>query len=448
MPQHVPPATSATAIRTIKCPAGTVLALADGDVVRARGIRYATAERFAPPVAEAESTAEIEALAPAPACIQPIDPLGILRVDALAGLEQSEDCLRVSVTAPADAVAGEDLPVLVWIHGGAYRNGAADSPLHDPAPLVREQRVVVVTVGYRLGALGYLPGGDRPANLGLLDQREALRWVRRNIASFGGSPACVTVVGESAGADAALHLMITEGVVEPGEQLLHRVILQSAPLGTTKGRHRLTHLDPLGVLLPGEGPLEDLVAVDLQVLGSAAKGGMAGLMSYGVRYGHDPLPPADRADAAWRAVAPHVDLLAGTNAREVALYQDAPTFQRIASLPVAGPIATEAMIRSLTPLVFTGPTAAFVRRHQQAGGRARRYVFTWGAPGNRLAACHAGELPFLFEAEPWGPSALLEGSSVAEVDRLGRGMRAMWAEFARTGVADDTPARDLLHLVD
>lgn len=423
------------------------MGLIDGSVLRARGIRYARAERFAAPVAEPESSAPIDALTPAPACVQPIDPLGILRVDGLAGLELSEDCLRVSVTAPAEAQPGDDLPVLVWIHGGAYRNGAADSPLYDPAPLVAEQRVIVVGVGYRLGALGYLPGGDRPANLGLLDQREALRWVRRNIASFGGSPDCVTVVGESAGADAAAHLMITEGVVVPGEQLLHRVILQSAPFGTTRGRDRLSSLDPLGVMLPGEGALEDLVSVDAQVLGEGRRAGIAGLMSYGVRYGQDPLPPAAEALAAWRRIAPYVDVLAGTNTREAALYQDAPPYQKLAAVPVIGPAALEAIIRSLTSLVFTGPTAAFVRRHQQAGGRGRRFLFTWGAPGNRLAACHAGELPFLFAAEPWGPSSLLDGSSVAEVDRLGRGMRAMWAGFARTGVADDTPARELLHLV-
>ena len=96
-------------------------------------------------------------------------------------LTYDEHCQRLSVTVPADARPGDALPVMVWIHGGSYTSGAGDAPIFDPAALVREQHVVVVSVTYRLGLLGYLGDADgRPANLGLLDQLEALRWVSRS----------------------------------------------------------------------------------------------------------------------------------------------------------------------------------------------------------------------------------------------------------------------------
>lgn len=440
----------AVATRRFDTPIGRVDALIDGDVVRARGIRYARATRFGAPVVEAPGTDVVEAHHPAPACVQVVDPPpGVLRVDGLAGLDQSEDCLRVTVTVPSDVADDEGLPVLVWIHGGAYRNGAADSPLYDPAALVREQRVVVVNVGYRLGVLGYLSGTDRPANLGLLDQREALRWVQRAIAGFGGDPDRVTVMGESAGADAIAHLMISDDVLDCERPLFGRAILQSAPLGTTRGRIRLRDLQAAVLAdIADDGALPDLMALDARVAASGQSAGLAGMMPYGVQYGHEPLPPVADADRRWREVAPYVDVLAGTNAREVALYQDVPPFPTLRPIPVLGSAVGEVLIRVMTMAVFTRPTAAFVRRHQRSGGRARRYVFHGGVAGNPLQASHAAELPYLFSGPGWTPSSLLDGTSPRQVDQLGRGIRQMWADFARTGVADDGTARELLRLVD
>ncbi|HIT76228.1 MAG TPA: carboxylesterase/lipase family protein [Candidatus Avipropionibacterium avicola] len=437
-----------TQLRRFDTPAGIIEALVDGEVVRARGIRYARAERFHPPVPEPPSTEPIEATHPSPACVQVVDEPGILRVDGLAGLEMSEDCLRVSVTLPADADPDAGLPVMVWIHGGAYRNGAADSPLHDPDALVVEHRVVVVNVGYRLGALGYLGAPGRPHNLGLLDQREALRWVQRNIAHLGGDPDQVTVFGESAGADAIAHLMISQDVITDDRPLFRRAIVQSAPLGTVRARELLAEAQASALTtLPADGALGSLLEVDTAVAASARRAGISGLMPYGVQYGRDPLPPATEAEATWQQVAPRIDLLAGTNAREVALYQDAPQVIRIRDLALIGPVLTEAAVTLLTRRVFERPTARFVERHQRAGGRARRYLFTGGVPGNRLRAAHAGELPYLFPTPGWAPSALLDGTSIAAVHRAGAGMRAMWASFARTGIADDAGATELLRLV-
>ncbi|WP_204263195.1 carboxylesterase family protein [Geodermatophilus normandii] len=102
----------------------------------------------------------------------------------MGDLVADEDCLRLSVTVPEDAGPGAGLPVMVWVHGGSYVSGAGDAPAYDPAALVREQRVVVVGVTYRLGVLGFLGGWDgRPADLGLLDLLQS--WLR---AHRGGRP--------------------------------------------------------------------------------------------------------------------------------------------------------------------------------------------------------------------------------------------------------------------
>lgn len=143
----------------------------------------------------------------------------------------SEDCLFLNVFTPR-AQAGAKLPVMVWIHGGALVLGAGHLPIYDGAALAR-RGVVVVTLNYRLGPLGFLVhpaleaehrGTAAPANFGLLDQIAALRWVRSNIAAFGGDPSQVTIFGESAGAQSVLALMASP----PARGLFQRGIAQSA----------------------------------------------------------------------------------------------------------------------------------------------------------------------------------------------------------------------------
>ncbi|QLA15509.1 carboxylesterase/lipase family protein [Desulfolutivibrio sulfoxidireducens] len=144
----------------------------------------------------------------------------------------SEDCLTVNIWTPDDR-DGAKLPVMVFIHGGAFAGGAGSLPLYDGAKLA-EAGVVVVTMNYRLGALGFLAhpalsaesGQGVSGNYGLLDQRAALAFVRDNIAAFGGNPKNITVFGQSAGA-ASILLHLTS----PGSQgLFHRAVLQS-PVG-------------------------------------------------------------------------------------------------------------------------------------------------------------------------------------------------------------------------
>ena len=163
-----------------------------------------------------------DATEPGPRCIQ--DP----GADPEFGKQSDEDCLNLNVWTPA--MKGSPRPVMVWIHGGSFTGGTGKT--YDGRWLVSRGDVIVVTINYRLGTLGFLahpalgPPGD-VGNYGLQDQQAALRWVRDNIANFGGDPAKVTVAGESAGG-----MSVCDHLVAPGSKGLFRAaIIQSAPCG-------------------------------------------------------------------------------------------------------------------------------------------------------------------------------------------------------------------------
>ncbi|KAM7332505.1 hypothetical protein ACRRTK_009213 [Alexandromys fortis] len=141
----------------------------------------------------------------------------------LPQISMSEDCLYLNIYTPAHAREGSNLPVMVWIHGGALTVGMAS--LTDGSILAATEVVVVVTIQYRLGVLGFFSTGDQHArgNWGYLDQVAALRWVQQNIVHFGGNPDLVTIFGESAGGTSVSSL-----VVSPmSKGLFHRAIMQS-----------------------------------------------------------------------------------------------------------------------------------------------------------------------------------------------------------------------------
>ena len=191
-----------------------------------QGIPYAAAPtgelRWRPPVAPVPWRSVRDAVAPGLRCIQDV------RVDPDFGRPTSEDCLNLTVWTPAGAEPKSPRPVMVWIHGGGFLNGSSD--IYNSRWLATRGDLVVVTVNYRLGALGFLAhpalaDGAEPGNYGLADQQAALRWVRKNIAAFGGDPAKVTIVGESAGA-----MSVCDHLVSPESHGLFRAaIMQSGP---------------------------------------------------------------------------------------------------------------------------------------------------------------------------------------------------------------------------
>lgn len=416
------------------CAAGEVHGWADAGVVRATGIRYARAERYAAPAAEPPSETPIDATAWAPGCPQAGSPL-LERMFPLGfgDVAEDEDCQRLSVTVPADSSPDERLPVMVFLHGGSYVNGAGDAPIHDPAVLVREERVVVVSVTYRLGLFGYLGSPDgRPANLGLLDQVESLRWVRRNVAGFGGDPDNVTAFGESAGADAVAHLML----VEAARGLFRRAIIQSAPLGITRGREAMSEaMAEEAASISADAPADEVVTHYDRINRRARSFGLISGMPFGLQYGHAPLPREDELDAAWAAAAPDVEVLIGTNSRESSFFvSEVPPLARLARVPVLGRLLVEAVVRATTWTIYTRDARRFVVRHRTAGGRATRYTISWGAPATSYAGAHTIDLALLFPHRAvWEASPLTHGLTGRQVEEAGRPVRRAWAEFARTG---------------
>lgn len=346
-------------------------------------------------------------------------------------LPGSEDCQNLSITLPGDLSPDEKLPVMVWIHGGSYTTGSGDLAIFDPARLVAENRVIVVSVTYRLGLFGFLatPAG-RPGNLGLLDQLEAFRWVQRNIAAFGGDPGRVTAFGQSAGGDAIAHLMATP----EAPALFQRAIIQSAPLGITRGRAKMNHA--MGIAAESvteETPAIDVVAVEEKVASVAKKFGMLAAMPFGTQYGHEPLPEESGIEAAWDRSAPAIEVLIGHTSEEARLFLPrSPRLMSLAAVPVAGRAAVRAIDRVVTETVYGRATRRFARRHARAGGRAHRYVVDWHAPGNIFGAAHTIDLPLLLgNRRTWDGVGLIAGARWEDVEEAGRGMRSLWARFAR-----------------
>ncbi|XP_041505564.1 pyrethroid hydrolase Ces2e-like [Microtus oregoni] len=183
--------------------------------------------RFAPPEPPEPWSGVRDGTSHPAMCLQDISALNMQALKllklALPPIPMSEDCLYLNIYAPDHAHEGSKLPVMVWIHGGALVIGMAS--LYDGSILAATEDVVVVTIQYRLGVLGFFSTGDQHArgNWGYLDQVAALSWVQQNIAYFGGNPDCVTIFGESAGGTSVSSL-----VVSPMSQgLFHRAIMES-----------------------------------------------------------------------------------------------------------------------------------------------------------------------------------------------------------------------------
>jgi para-nitrobenzyl esterase len=267
------PQTARGITQTVHTPSGDYAVDVTDGVTTARGIRYGRAERFRAPVPEAHPGKTIPARAFAPVAPQAGDRYG----------PQSEDCLFLNVWTSAPHAAAK-LPVMVYIHGGAYAGGSVTDPLNDGHALAARGDVVVVTVNHRLNAFGYLyltrldPRFPDSGNAGQLDLILALRWIRDNIAAFGGDPGRVMVFGQSGGGAKIATLMgmpAASGLFHRAATMSGQQVTASGPLNAT-ARTR-TYLARLGVserdltpllALPPQRLVEALDAVD-PVLGGS-----------------------------------------------------------------------------------------------------------------------------------------------------------------------------------
>ncbi len=411
---------------------GPVLASTDGGVVRASGIPYAWARRFEPPTPFPPWEAPLLTAEDAPASPQPTSRL----LERMLGPgyvaeRQDEHCQRLSVTAPAPSAA-RLLPVMVWIHGGSYTSGSGDAPLTDPAALVIEQQIVVVTVTYRLGILGYLgDGADRPANLGLLDQVMALRWVRDNIRAFGGDPEAVTVFGQSAGGDAVAHLI----ALEEAPRLFRRAIIQSAPPRSPDRQRIADAMAAATTELRADTPLPEVLQAQAVAQRAAAGFGLAASMPFGVQYGQDPLPSWEACWSTWARNASAIDLLIGCTIDEARFFLPTiPTLDRLTRLPLIGPALRWVVSRSLTRTLYGSPARQFARAHATAGGHGYTYRLEWPGRNGPHGAAHTVDLALLFSTpEEWLSGELLRGIDPEDLRSAGATLRQLWADFARTG---------------
>lgn len=241
-----------------------------------------------------------------------------------------EDCLYLNVWTPKAQEDGAQIsqpkPVMVYIHGGAFRIGSASVDAYDGKALAARYGVVVVTLNYRLGALGFLYDGQQvQGNMGLLDQVEALRWVRDNIECFGGDPNRVTLFGESAGATAVGYHALSENP----EVLFHRIIMQSGapnwgqPLQTPEQGLQITQGIAQAVGCPVTQTSVDIGCLRRVQASAIAKAELD--LFWNVTKSHlftlvpranDWVVPADPIDAVRRGLIKEVDIIIGTNRDE------------------------------------------------------------------------------------------------------------------------------------
>ncbi|MTD57073.1 carboxylesterase/lipase family protein [Amycolatopsis pithecellobii] len=398
-----------------------------------RGVPYARAGRFAPPRPVEPWTGVRDATGHGPMSPQPrARPGAVMGVPPEAA--QGEDCLNLTIVTPA--TAGKR-PVLVWIPGGAYVTGAGSLDIYDGQRLAVEGDVVVVGVNYRLGALGYLKlAGVSPGNLGLLDQLAALRWVRDNIAAFGGDPDQVTVFGQSAGAHSIACLMAMPGA----DGLFRRAILQSAPMAMKIAKPaRAARVARLFTAALGTDPrtasvAEILAAQEKAIVRAAGPGGLYSVPPFSPVAETGPLPTV----AGWLPAAVRrardVDVLIGTTKDEMNTFlNDKPGIPLIEANPL-GRKGMAAAKNAITRWMFDAPSRRFADALAAAGGRVFTYRFDWSAPASGFGACHCIELPFLLgDRESWAAAPMLAGTGWEEMAELSRKLRAAWLSFAKTG---------------
>jgi para-nitrobenzyl esterase len=424
-----------------------------------KGIPYAApplgALRFRPPEPPAPWPGERDATRFGTVAAQSRDP----RIAIMSGIAEKvvsgEDCLVLNVFAPDDAAG--PLPVMVWIHGGAFIMGSGSTPLYHGTTFA-QQGIVVVTLNYRLGLPGFLylgdlaPGYDA-GNCALLDQVAALRWVRDNIAAFGGDPGMVTVMGESAGAISIGTLM----GMPAARGLFHRAILDSGapslgpPTRADATRVARGALDALGVGIDGlaEVSIDRLIDVQIQLSQASGLGAFA-------PYVDGATVPRLPIDAIRDGSAAGIPILLGTNRDEWTLFEvflgevtveafEAPLRQRLGPLVdqllevYRGDHADRSLKRAwvdlVGELVFRIPAIRLAETQADRGEAVYMYRFDWKSPafGGRLGAAHALELPFVWNRLDLPMAPVLLGDRLFQLQPLASAMHRSWAQFIRTG---------------
>ena len=370
---------------------------------------------------------------------------------------QSEDCLYLNIWAPHPD--GRKRPVMVWVHGGALLNGSGSQSDYDGARFAEQGDLILVTINYRLGVLGFLYlaelAGEAYAsagNCGLLDQIAAFQWVRENISAFGGDPDTITTFGFSAG---AISIALLLGM-PAARGLFQRAILES-PLGNEMPNTGAANqkarmlLEILGLEISqiaslSTMPLEQLLAAQAHLLTDGRLGAIQPVLD-GENLLETPL------QALARGAAKDVALPIGTNRDEARLFTETITGEKraspLTSTLVPSVLGTNALkiLRTYAKISedrwqdfllevvndYAGhiPVIRLAEQQVRQGGQVWMYRFDWPSPHLSFGACHALEVPFVWNRQE---SAMLQVLLGANPPRdLARRMQAAWMSFARTG---------------
>ena len=452
-----------------EAPVGSLQGEAGDGVTVYRGIPFALApvgeRRWALPEAFPDWEGVRQAIEFGPACPQPGARPGSIYYEKLG--EVSEDCLSLNVWVPDGA---DDAPVFVWIHGGSLVTGTSSQAMYDGANLARETGLVVVTINYRLGVLGYLAhpelSAESPQNIsgnyGLKDQAAALKWIKRNIAAFGGNSDNVTIAGESAGALSVVLLMVSP----EARGLFDKAIAESAymvsmaPLRGTVSGH--PSAEEAGVAFQEKtkaASLAELREMDADELVSIA--GRNAFVPFGVIddvWLKDQMPATfDKGEQAQvpglagfnegeiRSLRFLLPSVPGSDAYETAIRSThgelADRF--LETYPADNP---EASMLATTRDAMYGWTAERLVASQTAASQPSYFYFfdhTYPAADKLgLRAFHAMEIPYVFGTlfdipEPW-PQAPRKQSE----RELMNAMMHYWASFAREGAPSAEGAPD------
>ena len=372
---------------------------------------------------------------------------------------QGEDCLTLNIWTAADGMRTARRPVMVWVHGGSYVcNGTANPRDWCDKFVKAHPEVVMVSINYRLGLLGFLdlsslPDGQALACsglLGILDQVEALRWVKRNIAAFGGDPGNVTLVGHSAGAGSVSLL----ASINEAQGLFHRIIAQSGSVAFTSSREDCQSLTKRVLDATGAKTVAELQALSTDDI-IALNDEVGEFFRFPERDGaiipEDPYSRFDGFNAG-------IDMLIGSNSDETRYWIDAmggeenfdmatqlwyryismslDSLQRenasrfIDIVPKDNPWPVAEL---LNDLMFRGPAIEMAQRHAAAGGRTYMYYWTKALKDPIYGACHGSEVAYVLNT----------GRQIKMGDdhnpALAAEVQQMWVNFATTG-NPSTPA--------
>jgi para-nitrobenzyl esterase len=379
------------------------------------------------------------------------------------GPSQSEDCLYLNVWTP-----GTDgkRPVMVWIHGGAFVLGSGSFAWYAGANLAARGDVVVVTLNYRLGALGFMHlapvlGDDftGAANAAIADQIAALEWVRDNIAAFGGDPSNVTIFGESAGGMSVATIMGAPrarglfGKAIPQSGAAHNATSSDEAAEVAQALMRELGVTDAGGLMAASA--EQILEAQGKLM---AANGLTGNLPFQPVVDGDLLPHSPIEDVR-AGGARDVALLTGTNLDEFKLFAmmmplsldtDEALAQRLDALIGAGAGAKAAQAYKAarsgklscelpelwsaiwTDRVFRIPAIRLAEAQSVVQPKTYTYLFTWPSPMPALGSCHALEIPFVFGTLSDPMSAAFAGDT-PQARELSAKMQDAWIAFARRG---------------